>query len=528
MKFFLRTLIFSLFITQPVFALTPNDPLYSEQWYLEKIGAPVVWEQTTGSSDVIVAVLDTGFDMDHPDLIGNLWTNPGEIEGDGIDNDGNGYIDDFHGYDFVEGDGTPLPDKTKPYDQAAVAHGTVIAGIIGATGSNAEGIAGINWDVHLMNVRILDNQGTGGSGSARDAIKYAVKNGADVINLSFTGDQIDPAFKNALHDAYEAGVTIVAAVGNTKGGGINVDETPIYPACHGENESEDWVIGVAASDATDFKSDFSNYGSLCTDVSAPGESIISTTFQDDNWRPFHEFYYEGGWSGTSLAVPMVVGAAALLKSVYPTIGPGEIETILRLSADPVFAGDEAKGKVGAGRLNIANAFELAPQFTNALTITDIPETGTNTLVKTACVGKVGIDDPCKTVYFYAKDGKRHAFPNEKVFFSWFENFDSVKEISKTSMSDLPLGKNVTYRPGTQLVKFQSVPIVYAVSKKGVLRPVVSEEIAVQLYGIDWNMKVHDIADVFFSNYTFGAKINTAADYNVEAEKASVTGLNDNF
>lgn len=519
-----------LSVAMPVFALTPNDTLYSQQWYLQAISAPQAWDVTTGSSKIVVAVLDTGFDMDHPDLVGNVWTNLGEIPEDGLDNDQNGFVDDVHGYDFVDHDAQPWPDVSEPIDEGALAHGTMIAGIIGATASNNMGIAGINWQTRLMNLRILDKEGTGDSLSAADAIAYAVDNGADVINLSFTGTQTDSVLKNALKRAFDAGVVIVAAVGNTKDGGTNVDISPIYPACHGENEDEDWVIGVAASDQNDQKSTFSNYGALCTDLSAPGEEILSTTYQDDSIRRFASSYYEDGWAGTSLAAPMVSGAAALLKSKYPTIKPKDVETVLRLSADPILTSGDAIGKSGAGRLNIAKALELAPAFMGIvpLTVSGIPDAQPNSLVKSVCVGETAIDDPCRTVYFYATDGKRHTFANEKVFFSWFKNFDSVQTISKSSLSSLPLGKNVTYHPGSTLVKFQSVPTVYAVSKGGVLKAVESETIASELYGSTWNKKVDDISDAFYSHYKIGKKITSVFDFDVSAEFLSVTSLNDNF
>jgi len=516
--------LFLLFIAFPANALTPGDPLFSKQWYLTQIQAPAAWDITTGSTQVVVAVLDTGFDMDHPDLVRNVWLNSDEIAQDGVDNDHNGFIDDVNGWDFVDGDADPVPDKSKAFDEDAVAHGSVIAGVIGATATNGEGIAGINWNVRLMNIRILDNQGTGNSGSATDAITYAVDNGAHVINLSFTGFEIDDRFKAALKRAFEAGVVIVAAVGNAKDGGINVDVKPIYPACHGENEAEDWVIGVASSDKTDTKSSFSNYGALCTDVAAPGEDILSTAYHDPSWSAFASDLYIGGSSGTSVAAPMVAGAAALLKATYPAITPKAVETVLRLSADPIKAAGDAVGKVGAGRLNIARAFAIAPSFVNApapapASVTTQAQPGG--LIKLACLGETLSDDPCRAVYYFGTDGKRHAFPNEKVYFSWYTDFASIITISKSSMSSLPLGKNITYHPGKKLVKFLSVPTVHAVSKGGVLRAIASEEIATALYGSAWNQQVDDISDAFFGNYRRGEPITASTQYNVTAERASV-------
>lgn len=346
----------------PVQALTPNDEMLEDQWYLTNIEAEAAWDTFTGSSSVVVAVLDTGMDLDHPDLEDNLWINSGEIEGDGIDNDANGFVDDYNGYDFVDDDGTPIPNEDPGFDEGAVSHGTVIAGIIGAVGNNEEGLVGINWDVRLMSVRILDSSGVGNSTMAKQGVDYAVANGADVINLSFTGFDRDEGLRQALKRAFEAGVVVVAAVGNTEGGGLDTDTKPIFPACYGERADEDWILGVASTDINDVKSSFSNYGATCTDISAPGEDIISAVYQDDDWKAVSDGFYQSGWSGTSMASPMVAGAAALLKASYPDLSPMDIKTALRLSVDPVTATGSATGKMGAGRLNVAGAMEIAAGY----------------------------------------------------------------------------------------------------------------------------------------------------------------------
>jgi subtilisin family serine protease len=357
-----KGLLVCLVLIQPALALTPNDEYIDEQWYLNTIDAYTAWDTHTGDGSVVVAVLDTGIDLDHPDLEENIWVNVGEINGDGIDNDGNGWVDDVHGYDFVDDDGSPIPNDQGEFDEGAISHGTVIAGIIGAVGGNEKGIAGIVWDVQLMSVRILDNQGVGDSDRARQGVEYAVANGADVINLSFTGFDFDPQLREVISEAYEAGVVVVAAMGNAEDGGINIDQQPIFPACFGERADEDWILGVAATDQNDVKAVFSNYGAQCTDISAPGEAIFSSVYQDDDWIEVSEGYYQNGWSGTSMAAPMVAGAAALLKSAYPSLIPDEIKSILRLSVDPVTAKGKAAGKMGAGRLNVASALELASSF----------------------------------------------------------------------------------------------------------------------------------------------------------------------
>ncbi len=509
------------FFASPVFALTPNDTFFSDQWYLQKIQAPRAWDMTIGSKDVVVAVLDTGFDLTHPDLMEHMWINKNEISGDGIDNDGNGYVDDVNGFDFINHDGSPEPDVNQPYDEGAISHGTVIAGIIGAVTNNEQGIAGISWNVKLMDIRILDNLGVGNSGTAREGIEYAVKNGAKIINLSFTGFDNDPRLEDAIRVANDAGVLIVAAVGNTEGGGINVDEKPIYPACDEHLNVKNGVIGVAATDEQDAKSLFSNYGATCTDLAAPGQNILSVIYQNDAWAPFVQGYYQKDWAGTSMATPMVSGAAALLVSRHPTLNPEQLKNVLRLSTDPIHEFGPAQGKMGSGRLNIANALVLADQLYPA-------EAMPGSLVKLACEKNADVNDPCRAVYFYASDEKRHAFPNDRIYFTWYQDFSSVKVVSASFLSSLPLGKNVTYHPGTKLVKFQTVPTVYAVEAKGVLRPLVSEEIATVLYGSNWNKQVDDIPDVFWGNYSFGASIQSSNDFNVVTTIASVTGLGQNF
>jgi len=349
----------------PVYALTPDDEFLEEQWYLENIGAYEAWDTHTGDGSVVVAVLDTGIDLDHPDLEENIWVNTGEVADDGIDNDSNGYVDDVNGYDFVDDDGSPVPDQDSAFDEGAVSHGTVIAGIIGAVGDNDEGVAGIIWDVQLMSVRILDNEGIGDSNLVRQGVEYAMENGADVINLSFTGFDFDDVLRRAIEEAYEAGIVVVAAMGNADNGGINTDESPIFPACFGERADEDWILGVAATDQDDVKAEFSNYGAECTDISAPGEDIFSAVYQDDDWIEFADGFYQDSWSGTSMASPMVAGAAALLKSAYHSLTPDDIKSILRLSVDPVTATGDAQGKMGSGRLNIGTALTLASSFADA-------------------------------------------------------------------------------------------------------------------------------------------------------------------
>ncbi len=150
------------------------------------------------------------------------------------------------------------------------------------------------------------------------------------------------------------------------------------------------------------------------------------------------------------------------------------------------------------------------------------------LIKLACEEDADVNDPCRAVYYYATDGKRHAFPNEKVFFTWFEDFDDVIEVSADFLPDLSLGSNVTYHPGTKMVKFQSVPTVYVVEELGVLRAIASEDVAEDLYGSDWNQQIDDISDAFLRNYEFGESVDSADDYDKDEAEDSVESLDDNF
>jgi len=335
------------------FAVTPNDTFFNEQWYLQQINAVSAWDKSTGSHDVIVAVIDTGIDLDHPDIRNQIFVNSGETPYDGIDNDGNGYIDDISGWDFYDdnNDANPVVGANNEF---GVHHGTVIAGVIGATGNNAAGIAGINWDVRIMPLRVLDSTGDGDVGDIVEAIDYAVLMGVDVINLSFVGDNNTPSLDQALQNAYDHGVVVVAAMGNVTDTGSNLDSVPLYPVCSPGTGVDDVVIGVVATDKDDRRAIFSNYGSACADIAAPGEWMYST--QVDG--------YSGGWNGTSLATPVVAGAAAMMKAIYPYATPKEILLTMKLSVDPVVgrAPSGVYGALGSGRLNLARALDMLPRL----------------------------------------------------------------------------------------------------------------------------------------------------------------------
>ena len=319
-------------------AATPNDPQFSSLWGLHNTGqtggtadadidAPEAWDLTTGASSTIVAVIDTGVDYHHPDLAGNMWVNAGEIPGDQVDNDANGFVDDVHGYDFINEDANPLDDN---------GHGTHVAGTIGATGDNGAGVTGINWNVQIMALKFLGANGSGSTSDAIRALNYAVQMGAQISNNSYGDSQFSQAFRDALEDARQANHIFVAAAGNNGG---NNDASPFYPAAYDATN----LISVAATDHQDRLASFSNYGLTTVDLAAPGVNILSTT-------PNNTYAQN---SGTSMAAPHVAGVAGLVRSVHPSWGYQQVIDQVLGSVD--FIPALASRTVTGGRLNAARA-----------------------------------------------------------------------------------------------------------------------------------------------------------------------------
>ena len=344
--------------SRPMAALTPNDPLVSSQWYLEKIGAFAAWDRTVGDPGTVLAVIDTGVDTGHPDLKDNIWKNTAELL-DGLDNDGNGYPDDIYGWNFIEETGDPR-SRFDSFTTGAANHGTLIAGEAAARGGNGQGIAGLAWRARIMALRALDSQGDGNTGIIIRAIDYAVGNGADILGLSFVGEDFSQSLNDAIRRATDAGVLVVAAAGNAllNGQATNLDTTPLYPVCSDGSDGKNRVIGVAAVDRNDRRSSFSGYGSKCIDISAPGENIFSTQVVEPS-KGFDDSY-GGGWNGSSLAVPLVAGAAALLKSAVPSLTADQIREYLLSNTDSIDSLNPGfEGKLGRGRLNVSKALIAA-------------------------------------------------------------------------------------------------------------------------------------------------------------------------
>ena len=338
-------------------ARTPNDFYFNEQWYLSHIGAPDAWRYSLGMETVPVAIIDSGVDLDHPDLKDNIWRNMDEISGYGLDNDRNGFIDDVFGWDFVDSDNDPNPNPNGDYSLLGVNHGTVSAGIVSAKGDNGLGIVGITWQAPIMVLRALDSSGLGDPSRVAQAVDYAAVNGAKVINLSFVGITRSSVLDQALRRAYDRGVFIVAAAGNAAEGqaAIDLDVDPRYPVCFDSESNVNYIYGVAATDADDKRASFSNYGAACIDISAPGSRIISTQATIAGRSEFTDLY-GGYYNGTSVAAPLVSGLVALMYSLDSHLTQRQIMNILtETSFDIDSANSDYFGRLGRGRIEADKA-----------------------------------------------------------------------------------------------------------------------------------------------------------------------------
>ncbi|HET6428712.1 MAG TPA: S8 family serine peptidase, partial [Phycisphaerae bacterium] len=327
-------------------------------WHLPKIQAPTGWDVTTGSSSVIIAFVDSGVDTNHPDLAGRIWNNPSP----GTDPEGM-YFEDFHGWSFVDGNNNvqPVPGGG---DNDTVSHGTLTAGLAAAIGNEGYGTAGVSWQPKIMECKVFDAGGNGASNSMIvEAMDYAVARGAKVINLSLgTQGTFESIYTPAVRAAYEAGVVVVAAAGNNTTAFNNNSTSWSSPVCNDSDATHpgaNWVLGVAATDQFDRKSDFSNWDSSTAktfvDVAAPGTVVYGTVFQDGSPQ-FSAFW--GTNSGTSFSAPIVAGLAALVLSQHPTYTPAQVIATIRGNADNIDSVSGYPGMLGGGRVNMARALDV--------------------------------------------------------------------------------------------------------------------------------------------------------------------------
>lgn len=319
--------------------VAPNDARYAELYGMAKISAPAAWDLTTGSQATVVAIIDTGINYNHQDLAANMWTNAGETAGNGVDDDGNGFVDDYYGYDFFYNDSDPLDQN---------GHGTHTGGTVGAVGNNSLGVVGVNWNVKLMAIKIYSPGGHDTTSAmlinAYNYVRLMKNRGVNirVTNNSYGGCGeacgYDQATKNALDAMGDAGILNVFAAGNS---GLNVETTPFYPASY----TSPSILSIASSTSTDTRSSFSNFGATSVDIAAPGSGILST------YNSSNTSY--ANLSGTSMASPHGAGAAALLASYNPNLSVASLKATLMNTVDAL-AQWNGVVKTG-GRLNVDRA-----------------------------------------------------------------------------------------------------------------------------------------------------------------------------
>jgi len=339
-------------------AAAPNDARYADQWALRNtagadIDAEAAWDVTTGSDSVVVGVVDTGIDTGHRDLQENVFVNSAEVAGNNVDDDGNGFVDDVRGFDFVGANNPSVFDGA-----TADAHGTHVAGILGARGNNAAGVAGVNWQVRLLPIKVIGSDGTGKDSDILEGYQYALamrQRGVNlrVLNNSYVGQGFSQTLRDAIAQLNAAGILFVAAAGNER---MNNDVVPVYPAGYELPN----VVSVAATDtAGGPASEFTNRGPQTVHVAAPGSGILSTTPRGYGGLGLKPEYTEADGStysvfgGTSMAAPHVAGAAALASAASPSA------PLSQLRATVVYNGDEAGGLFntsnGSRRLNASKA-----------------------------------------------------------------------------------------------------------------------------------------------------------------------------
>ena len=389
----------------------PNDPHMGSQWWVDDgsfadVRLPAAWDVEKGSASARIGVMDTGVDMGHPDLAAKIWTNPGEIAANSIDDDGNGYVDDIHGWDFGDGDNDPNPHAVPDpatFDLDIGFHGTFVAGIAGAATNNAEGIAGAGWNCPVVPLKVVNQAADITLSAMTEAFAYAATMHLEVLNMSLgTAEEpgVEAYFQALVDDAIAAGVLCVASAGNS-----GTDEKNFPAACSG-------VVSVAATNAANERAAFSNFGPTVR-IAAPGETMWSALCRNYELDEFSQLFYEVffGWDsfspymggdGTSFSAPLVAGVAGLVRSRHPSWPPQVVASHLVATGDAVAydepigprlnayrAVTEAPLAVGAAPL-VAGAFHVAPNpsFAEAVFRFDLPAGGAARVRILDCAGRV--------------------------------------------------------------------------------------------------------------------------------------------
>lgn len=339
---------------------TGIDPLLTQQWGLLDNNVADAWKITKGAPEMVVAVIDTGVDYTHEDLLPNLWRNQSELPDNNIDDDQNGYVDDVIGWDFVSNDNRPYDLAMEPLDilfkGGNPGHGTHCTGNIAARGDNGKGIAGVAPNIKIMSLRFISEKGQGTTADAIKAIRYAVDNGAKIMSNSWgsegeeAGSPENQALRDTIQYAQDKGVLFIAAAGNGhKGVGYDndTDPKPAYPASY----DHDIIISVAALDIDDNLGSFSNWGARSVDIGAPGVKVFSTVVnQGYTDIVIDKFGMKATWDGTSMATPHVAGAAALFWSANPEKTWEEVKAAIIGSAKKI--NSLANRSVSGGKLDV--------------------------------------------------------------------------------------------------------------------------------------------------------------------------------
>jgi len=419
-----------------------QDDLSVRQQYLQQTKVDQAWNYSHGSSGVVVAVIDDGVYTGHPDLDSNMWINSGEIEGNGKDDDSNGYVDDRWGWNFISNS----KDMT-----TLGTHGTMVAGIIGAEGNNTTGISGINWNVKLMPI-IACNSNSCNSGSIINAIRYAVDNGANIINLSLGGQIFNYTdnFNATIKYAFDKNVLVVIAAGNgdVEGGiGRNLNTTKVSPVCN--DGDENMVLGVGAVSESNKITSWSNFGN-CVDIYAPGENIISTAVPA--YSTLNGFYDTA--DGTSFSTPIVSGIAALIKAKYPEIKNTAIRDRIINNSDyqnglKIINAYKAISQLfidSEKKTNITNQVPVVvvPDNSNIINKIEIPKTNSTTSTNNNTASAKSLPDVSNLNGLLSSLGKSRNVSEEEKYDKLLKSDATVYKIEQSDEQKTAVTNFVTY------------------------------------------------------------------------------------